>query len=174
MKKAKSRTLKISVFTAVFLNNSDDKTIIVECVGHSTKGLSAIFFFGVFACSEPSLVSALNYSLTARSVIIHCRCFATADSTATSPRKQNFVPEGNSLSLLRLIPSFSITERRCNKMPKKTEQKMVLSPVKMEQLSKQPIIENTIIKSEDGKWIIHRTTITDIKPVTYFEKVLAK
>jgi len=114
MKKAKSRTLKISVFSAVFLSNSNDKTIIVECVGHSTKGLSAIFFFGVFACSEPSLVSALNYSLTARSVIIHCRCFATTDSTAVSPRKQNFVPEGNSLSLLRLIKPVDsyIIERR--------------------------------------------------------------
>lgn len=25
---------------------------------------------------------------------------------------------------------------------------------------------------EDGKWIIHKTIITDIKPLTYFEKVL--
>lgn len=47
-----------------------------------------------------------------------------------------------------------------------------LSDAKIKQLSKQPIIENTITKSENGKWIIHRTTITDIKPVSYFEKVL--
>ena len=58
-----------------------------------------------------------------------------------------------------------------NKEQKKQE--IVLSNVKIEQLSKQPIIENTIMKSEDGKWIIHKTTITDIKPVSYFEKVLA-
>ena len=47
-----------------------------------------------------------------------------------------------------------------------------LSDVKVEQLSKQPIIENHISRSDDGKWLIHRTTITDIKPVSYFEKVL--
>ena len=36
-----------------------------------------------------------------------------------------------------------------------------------------PNIETQIQKSKDGKWIIHRTIITDIKPVGYFEKVLA-
>ena len=56
---------------------------------------------------------------------------------------------------------------------KKQKQVSFLSDVKIEQLAKQPILENTIMKSEDGKWIIHRTTITDIKPVSYFEKVLA-
>jgi len=48
----------------------------------------------------------------------------------------------------------------------------VLSNQKVEQLSKQPIIESQISKSEDGKWLIHKTVITDIKPVAYFEKVL--
>ena len=48
-----------------------------------------------------------------------------------------------------------------------------LSAVKIEQLSKQPIIESVLNVSEDGKWIIHRTMITDIKPRSYFEKVLA-
>ena len=48
-----------------------------------------------------------------------------------------------------------------------------LSNIKIEQLSRQPIIESSISKSEDGKWIIHKTIITDIKPVSYFEKVLA-
>jgi len=47
-----------------------------------------------------------------------------------------------------------------------------LSSVKIEQLSKMPIIENSVKKSEDGKWLIHKTTITDIKAVSYFEKVL--
>lgn len=47
-----------------------------------------------------------------------------------------------------------------------------LSSTKIEQLSKQPIIDNTILKSEDGKWMIHKTTITDIKPMSYFEKVM--
>ena len=53
-------------------------------------------------------------------------------------------------------------------------QEPTLSSKKIEQLRKQPIIENSILKSEDGKWIVHKTTITDIKPISYFEKVLAK
>lgn len=47
-----------------------------------------------------------------------------------------------------------------------------LSPTKIKQLSKQPILETSIGKSEDGKWIIFKTVITDIKPVSYYEKVL--
>ena len=48
-----------------------------------------------------------------------------------------------------------------------------LTKLKLEQLNKQPILESFVTKSEDGKWIIHRTLITDIKPVGYIEKVLA-
>lgn len=54
-----------------------------------------------------------------------------------------------------------------------TAEKTQLSEVKIEQLSRQPIIESSISKSEDGKWVIHKTIITDIKPLSYFEKVLA-
>jgi len=36
----------------------------------------------------------------------------------------------------------------------------------------EPIIETQISKSRDGRWVIHKTIITDIKPVTYFEQVL--
>ncbi len=49
---------------------------------------------------------------------------------------------------------------------------MELSDKKIEQLQKQPILETQIAKSMDGKWVIHRTVVTDIKPVTYFEKVM--
>lgn len=35
-----------------------------------------------------------------------------------------------------------------------------------------PIVEAQISKSKDGKWIIHRTIITDIKPVGYYREVL--
>ena len=48
-----------------------------------------------------------------------------------------------------------------------------LTKLKLEQLNKQPILESSVTKSEDGKWVIHRTIITDIKPVGYIEKVLA-
>ncbi len=37
----------------------------------------------------------------------------------------------------------------------------------------QPILESSIRSSEDGKWVIFKTTITTIKPVTYVEKVLS-
>ena len=45
-------------------------------------------------------------------------------------------------------------------------------PGKLDQ-ARGPIIETQISKSKDGRWILHRTIITDIKPVKYFEKVLA-
>jgi hypothetical protein len=49
---------------------------------------------------------------------------------------------------------------------------MELSEKKLIQLNKQPIVETSVKKSGDGKWIIHKTVITDIKPISYFEKVL--
>ncbi len=47
-----------------------------------------------------------------------------------------------------------------------------LSKIKIEQLNKQPILETQITLSEDKKWVIHCTKITDIKPVSYLKKVL--
>ena len=48
-----------------------------------------------------------------------------------------------------------------------------LSAMKVRQLNQQPIIESTVSMSEDGKWLIHKTVITDIKPISYYEKVLS-
>ena len=50
-------------------------------------------------------------------------------------------------------------------------QKTKLHETKIEQLNKQPIIETHITKSKG--WVIHKTVITDIKPVDYMQKVLA-
>ena len=50
---------------------------------------------------------------------------------------------------------------------------MELSALKIQQINKQPIVESSVSKSEDGKWLIHKTVITDIKPVSYFQKVMA-
>ncbi|MBU0470575.1 MAG: hypothetical protein KJ984_03810 [Nanoarchaeota archaeon] len=36
----------------------------------------------------------------------------------------------------------------------------------------KPIVETHIGKSKDGKYIIHKTIITDIKPVKYYEVVM--
>ena len=49
---------------------------------------------------------------------------------------------------------------------------MELSETKIEQLNKMPIVETSTRLSEDGRWILHRTTITDLKPVSYLRKVL--
>ena len=49
---------------------------------------------------------------------------------------------------------------------------MELSETKIEQLNKQPVVETQIAKSSDGKWLVHKTTITDIKPMSYMEKVM--
>ena len=37
--------------------------------------------------------------------------------------------------------------------------------------SKSPLVETKISLSKDSKWLIHQTVITDIKPVSYYEKV---
>ena len=66
-------------------------------------------------------------------------------------------------------------------MEKQTKQKdngkqfvsMELSAVKIQQINRQPIVESSMSKSEDGKWLIHKTIITNIKPVSYFEKVMS-
>ncbi|MGE0793599.1 MAG: hypothetical protein AB7V77_05475 [Candidatus Woesearchaeota archaeon] len=49
---------------------------------------------------------------------------------------------------------------------------MGLTNKKEEQLKRMPLIESKVLKSKDGKYVIHRTTITTIRPTAYFEKVL--
>jgi len=52
-------------------------------------------------------------------------------------------------------------------MEKETK-KVELSALK----NKQPILETSIQMSEDKKWLVHKTVITDIKPMSYMEKVM--
>ena len=49
---------------------------------------------------------------------------------------------------------------------------MIIGDKKLEQLKKMPAIQSVIFKSKDGKFMVHKTTITDIKPVNYYETVL--
>ena len=49
---------------------------------------------------------------------------------------------------------------------------MGLSDRKEEELKNMPKIEFSARRSKDGRFIIHKTTFTDIKPVKYYEKVL--
>jgi hypothetical protein len=50
---------------------------------------------------------------------------------------------------------------------------MGLTTKKEEQLRVMPIIRSSVSKSKDGRYIIQRTTITNIKPVAYYEAVLS-
>ena len=50
---------------------------------------------------------------------------------------------------------------------------MGLSNKKEEQLKKMPLVESRFNKSKDGRFIIHKTIITTIRPVAYFEKVMS-
>ncbi len=50
--------------------------------------------------------------------------------------------------------------------------KMGLSNKQEEHLKKMPYIETRIEKSKDGKFIINRTIITNVRPVAYYEAVL--
>ncbi|RME31475.1 hypothetical protein D6789_02605 [Candidatus Woesearchaeota archaeon] len=44
---------------------------------------------------------------------------------------------------------------------------------KREELLKQlPIIQTEVRRSKDGKYLIHRTTITHIKPMSYYKAIL--
>lgn len=36
-----------------------------------------------------------------------------------------------------------------------------------------PVVRSGYSKSKDGKYIIHKTVITTIRPIEYFEKVLS-
>ena len=51
---------------------------------------------------------------------------------------------------------------------------MIIGDKKLEQLKKMPAIQSAIFKSKDGKFMVHKTTITDIKPVNYYETVIEK
>ena len=49
---------------------------------------------------------------------------------------------------------------------------MGLTNKREEQLKAMPIIKSTVGKSKDGKYIVHRTVITHIKPTAYYDAVL--
>ncbi len=49
---------------------------------------------------------------------------------------------------------------------------MGLTNKREEQLKQMPIIRSTVGKSKDGKYVVHRTVITHIKPTAYYDAVL--
>lgn len=48
---------------------------------------------------------------------------------------------------------------------------MGLTTRKEEQLRRMPLIKTQVFKSKSGKLLVHRTIITDIKPIDYYQKV---
>jgi hypothetical protein len=51
---------------------------------------------------------------------------------------------------------------------------MEFSEKRLEQIKNMPIVESKVSKSKDGKFIMHKTVITDIKPVKYYDAVMEK
>ena len=49
---------------------------------------------------------------------------------------------------------------------------MGLTEKQEEQLKQMPIVKTRISKSKDGKYVLHTTEITSIKPAKYYEAVL--
>jgi len=52
------------------------------------------------------------------------------------------------------------------------EETVQLTQRKIEELSEQPLLETFMYVSMDGKWFVHKTIVTDIKPVNYVKKVM--
>jgi hypothetical protein len=50
---------------------------------------------------------------------------------------------------------------------------MVLTPKQEQRIKEMPIIETRITKSKDGKYLLHRTTMTTIRPMSYYEAIIA-
>jgi hypothetical protein len=50
---------------------------------------------------------------------------------------------------------------------------MGLSNKKEEQLRQMPIVQSRIKTSKNGKYVIHQTVITHVKPIEYYKAVLA-
>ena len=48
---------------------------------------------------------------------------------------------------------------------------MGLSDKKEDQLRKMPIVQTRIFKSKNGNFLVHKTIITDIKPLEYYKAV---
>jgi hypothetical protein len=47
-----------------------------------------------------------------------------------------------------------------------------LGEKKLEQLRRMPLIESKVFKTPDDRWIVHRTIISQVKPVEYYKAIL--
>ena len=51
-------------------------------------------------------------------------------------------------------------------------QTIELTQRKIQELNEQPVVETFMYISQDGKWFVHKTMITDIKSVNYVKRVM--
>lgn len=49
---------------------------------------------------------------------------------------------------------------------------MGLTNKREEQIRKMPLIEARLSKSKDGKYLIHRTIITYVRPMSYYKAIV--
>ena len=49
---------------------------------------------------------------------------------------------------------------------------MSLTEKQKERVRNMPIVESSVRKSQDGKFLVHKTEINSIKPVQYYEAVI--
>lgn len=61
--------------------------------------------------------------------------------------------------------------KKTNNQPKKAEEENKMEQ-KQEFERKCPILETNVFLSKDGRFVIHKTTITDIKPINYYKVAL--
>ncbi|KHO44981.1 MAG: hypothetical protein QS98_C0014G0032 [archaeon GW2011_AR3] len=50
--------------------------------------------------------------------------------------------------------------------------RLKLGEKKVEQLKKMPLIESKVFKTPDERFIVHRTIISQVKPVEYYKAIL--
>ena len=48
----------------------------------------------------------------------------------------------------------------------------VIGSKRLEQLKKMPLIESRVYKTKDERFIVHKTIISQVKPIQYYEAVL--
>ncbi len=47
-----------------------------------------------------------------------------------------------------------------------------LGAKKVEQLKRMPLIESKVFKTPDDRFIVHRTIISQVKPIEYYKAIL--
>lgn len=49
---------------------------------------------------------------------------------------------------------------------------MSMSEKQEQRIKRMPVIETQVRKSKDGKYLLHRTVITHIRPMAYYQAIL--